>query len=49
MVYTFRNLLGLLGWSKFNNDNFIFREDVILANDCDLFCVCETFLSHNEI
>ena len=37
------------GWSKFNNDNFIFREDVILANDCDLFCVCETFLSHNEI
>ena len=32
-----------------DNDNFTFRENVILVNDCDLFAVCETFLSNNEL
>ena len=35
--------------AKLNSDNFIFRENVVLFNDCDIFSICETYLSDNAI
>ena len=40
--------LNVGGWSLLNDENFGFRESIVLLNDCDIFRVCETFLSGNS-
>ena len=38
--------LNVGGWSLKDSENKLFREQVLISSNCDLFCVVETFLKN---
>lgn len=40
--------LNVGGWSLKDSENKLFREQVVISSNCDIFCVVETFLKNTE-